>query len=714
MTGTYIALISVHGLIRGENLELGRDADTGGQTTYVVELAKALGRHPDVGRVDLFTRLVKDRDVSEDYSRETEQIADKVNIVRIRCGPEKYIRKEALWNYLDSFNDNMLRYFRKNKKLPDVIHSHYADAGYCGSVLSNLLGVPHIFTGHSLGREKLRKLMEKGQAYESINKRYRIRKRIEAEELALDTALFVVASTQQEISTQYSCYENYREKLMTVIPPGVDIARFSPPKFRRDAYRNPTFSMLSRFLTNPLKPFIFAMSRADERKNILSLIKAYGESERLQNMANLVIVAGGRDDIAAMDKSTAGVLNKILLAVDRYDLYGKAAYPKSHTSDEVPEFYRLCASMGGVFVNPALTEPFGLTLIEAAASGVPIAATADGGPIDIIKNCKNGILINPLDTADIENALFTILSDRDRYEKMSKNGIRNVRQKYTWDGHVKTYMKNISQLMKKRTVMNFYARSRVKLPTYEKLIITDIDNTLLGDEASLKRLLKTLEENKGRIGFGVATGRRLDSAVEALKEWDVPFPDFFITAVGSEIYYNKGEMKPDEGWRKHLNYFWNPDTVRELMKDIEGVEIQESVKQREFKVSYYYDKKCPKPSVLRKMFRQNGLRVKIFMSHGQYLDILPLRASKGLAVRYLSMKWGIEPENILVAGDSGNDEDMLKGNNKSVVVGNYSTELERLRGREDIYFAGAEYSEGILEGIKHFNFVEGGDYGQIR
>jgi sucrose-phosphate synthase len=44
----YILLVSVHGLIRGQDLELGRDADTGGQTKYVVELLRELSKHPDV------------------------------------------------------------------------------------------------------------------------------------------------------------------------------------------------------------------------------------------------------------------------------------------------------------------------------------------------------------------------------------------------------------------------------------------------------------------------------------------------------------------------------------------------------------------------------------------------------------------------------------------------------------------------------------------
>ena len=92
----YILLISVHGLIRGHHLELGCDADTGGQTKYVVELAHALGKHPDVGRVDLLTRSIFDEKISDDYSEEIEEISDKVRIVRIECGDELYIPKEQL------------------------------------------------------------------------------------------------------------------------------------------------------------------------------------------------------------------------------------------------------------------------------------------------------------------------------------------------------------------------------------------------------------------------------------------------------------------------------------------------------------------------------------------------------------------------------------------------------------------------------------------
>ena len=86
----YIVLLSVHGLIRGHDLELGRDADTGGQTKYVVELAAALGELPQVARVDLITRRIIDDKVSEDYAKPIEPLSDKSRIVRIDCGEDAY------------------------------------------------------------------------------------------------------------------------------------------------------------------------------------------------------------------------------------------------------------------------------------------------------------------------------------------------------------------------------------------------------------------------------------------------------------------------------------------------------------------------------------------------------------------------------------------------------------------------------------------------
>lgn len=107
--------------------------------------------------------------------------------------------------------------------------------------------------------------------------------------------------------------------------------------------------------------------------------------------------------------------------------------------------------------------------------------------------------------------------------------------------------------------------------------------------------------------------------------------------------------------------------------------------------------------VLR-LLRQHKLHCRPIFSHNQFLDILPLRASKGDALRYLALKWGYPLQKLLVAGDSGNDEQMLTGNTLAVVVGNHSPELEKLRDRPHIYFAKGHYAQGILEAIEHYSF----------
>ena len=150
----YIALISVHGLIRGQNLELGRDADTGGQTLYVLELAQALSELPEVAQVDLVTRRIIDENIDPDYAEPIETLNDKLRVVRIDAGPEEYIYKEHLWEHLDGFADSLADFFRHQGHIPDLIHSHYADAGLVGSHVANLLGIPLVHTGHSLGRVK--------------------------------------------------------------------------------------------------------------------------------------------------------------------------------------------------------------------------------------------------------------------------------------------------------------------------------------------------------------------------------------------------------------------------------------------------------------------------------------------------------------------------------------------------------------------------------
>ncbi len=701
----YILMISIHGLIRGLNLELGRDADTGGQTKYVVELTKALSRQSSVERVDLVTRRITDGAVAKDYAEPSEDLGHNARIIRIDAGPGLYIPKEDLWGHLDAFTDELFTWIHRQPRLPDVLHSHYADAGYVGVRLSHLTGLPLIHTGHSLGRDKVRRLLALGLTVDQIEQRYRMSDRIRAEEDVLNSASLVITSTHNEIEDQYELYDCYTPEKMSVIPPGTDLNQFHPPT--REDGPIPFAGTLCKYLREPEKPMILALSRPDERKNIVSLLEAYGQSERLQQLANLVIVAGNRNDIRELNEGAQHVLTELLLVMDCYELNGLVALPKHHASSDVADIYRLAAASKGVFVNPALTEPFGLTLLEAAASGLPLVATEAGGPVDIIGNCRNGLLVDPLDEAAIASALLDILEDGELWAKFSENGLQNVARFYSWEAHALAYLEKLSDLIQQARMTSRPAplSSAPVVQTRTHAIFTAIDNTLLGDAEALAEFVKVMRQHHRKVLFGISTGRRLDSVLKILKTHSIPMPDILITSLGTEIYYPP-QLTTDIAWNHHIDHWWTPKVLKRIIDPLPGLTPQPRDQRSRFKVSYYYDEhQAPSMEEILTLLRQQELSVHTTLSFGQYIDFVPARASKGQALRYVANQWKIPLEQVLVNGGSGGDEDMLRGNTLGVVVASpHREELAQLNDSERVYFAKGSHASGILEAIEYYDF----------
>lgn len=710
----YIQIYSIHGLIRSENLELGRDADTGGQTKYVVELGKALSRMPGIEKIELITRWINDKRISQDYARTIEQVNEKFSIVRIACGGGRYIRKELLWDHLEEFVDKSIKYIQSNGRLPDIIHSHYADAGFVCSELTKFFGIPMVHTGHSLGYPKLERLLESGSTEEAIDAQFNMRRRIAVEESILYYSDVVITSTHDEKEKQYGAYRNKDWPPYVVIPPGTDLEKFYPYSEERmwedqwQPVRIAIRDQLWRFFMHMNKPLILTICRPVKKKNIAGLIKAYGEDKELQNLANLAIFAGIRKDIQTMEDNEREVLTEMLLLMDKYDLYGKLAIPKRHDVEfEIPELYRIAAQTRGVFVNSAFTENFGITLLESAASGLPVVSTQYGGPQDIIANLDCGLLVDVQDTANIASAIKRILTDGELWKRFSENGMQKTGQFYSWPAHAARYLETIAPLAKKsKAGHKTFAEVGKKFMTARKLIVTDIDNTLIGDRRYQDEFIKFILEHRDEIGFGVATGRTVESAVEILRANGCPMPDFLITSVGAELYYAYNEQfTASTGWASHIDYQWNRDKIVALLRRFSFLEYQEEETQRPFKVSYYVHVPDEEVESVRRELARHKIRCNFVFSHHQFLDLLPIRASKGLAVRYLAYRWNISHDDIIVAGDSGNDEDMLTGEMLGIVVGNHSAELEKLRGKRRIYFAEKAYASGILEGIAHYQFT---------
>jgi sucrose-phosphate synthase len=246
-------------------------------------------------------------------------------------------------------------------------------------------------------------------------------------------------------------------------------------------------------------------------------------------------------------------------------------------------------------------------------------------------------------------------------------------------------------------------RKRVKqFATARHYLVCDIDDTLTGDDRSMRQLTDLIND-RDDILFGIATGRNLQSARAFIEQNRLPDPSLLITSVGTRIDYNFGRVSHDLHWDRHIQFRWQPHEIRNLLSQIDWLEPQEPETQSHDKISYYLDR--PQPSAARAiktLLRKSSLQARVVVSRNRCVDVLPVRASKGHALRYVSWRFGIDMSHVLTAGDSGNDIDMLRGLSRGIVVGNYSKEVGVLRKSKDVYFSAQANAAGVLDGLKHY------------
>ena len=434
--GLLVLHLHLHGLFRGHDLPLGHDGDTGGQSAYVLDLARSLAAHPDVDRVEVITRLIVDPSLPADYANPLEILSPWLRIRRLPFGPPGYLAKEQLWPHLDALVDQLASQLARARRRPHWIHAHYADAGYVGAQLRRRLGIPLVFTAHSLGREKRRRLLAAGQTEQQLEPRYGFARRIAAEEMTLANSSLVVTASHQELERQYASYASFRPHRARVIPPGVDRELFHPP--RAGEGEGSLEPHLAPWLARPSLPPLLAICRPDPRKNIPALVEAFAASAWLRRRHNLVLVLGS---------GSTHLAEQVRDQVRRLRLVGSVACPRQLGRPQIPPLYRWATRRQGVFVNPALTEPFGLTLLEATASGLPLVATSDGGPREILARCANGLLVDVAVPGALQRCLEEALAHPLRWRRWSAQGLAAVGQHYSWEAHRRAYLAAVAPLL---------------------------------------------------------------------------------------------------------------------------------------------------------------------------------------------------------------------------------------------------------------------------
>ncbi|MBU3978962.1 glycosyltransferase, partial [Patescibacteria group bacterium] len=176
-----ICMLNPHGYVTYPP-QLGK-TDTGGQTLYVLELAKALGKKNIY--VDIITRKF-------DNLPDEEEIFKNVKIIRIPTGPNTFVQKERMYELLPEMVNNFINYNIKKRRSYDLIHSHYWDGGYAGIILSKMLNIPHVHTPHTLGKQKKLEMTASDTPLQKLKPIYRYHLRIASEQKIMNKANAII------------------------------------------------------------------------------------------------------------------------------------------------------------------------------------------------------------------------------------------------------------------------------------------------------------------------------------------------------------------------------------------------------------------------------------------------------------------------------------------------------------------------------------------
>lgn len=670
----YILHVALGGCLTYPVIPYGLTEDTGGHIAYVLGAALAQARRADVDRVDIVTRAFNDRSLGDDHARLTQNISSKMEILRLATRNTRYASKDALIAERPALRRAFHALLAGLARKPDVIHVHFADAADVVRVTARTLRIPVVYTPHSLGIDKLRNGSCEGSAPLS--------RRIEEERTALIRSHAIIVSSRDEAERQIDGYG---------VDVGAQIHRIAPGVTQRaqDRRTDAARKLVDPLLTVVGRPMILAIARPVEKKNLAGLARAYLRHPTLADLADLVILPGQCGEDVVQTPEGRDVISELRDLAQSSP--GRIAIPDRHSPEEVSQLYRLAVERRGVFVNPAFHEPFGLTLLEAAQAGLPVVATREGGPIDILQALRHGTLVDPRNRQEIGGAIHGLLTDAERWQAAHGNGLRNIAQ-FDWD----RWADQTQQVYRSLRA----APVRYRDPGW--LLASDIDGTLTGCADGARRFRAWAD---GRHNpFVVATGRSITEARAVLSAWSLPEPDAFITAVGTEIYRRtgRGRLTLCADFARALSCAWNRLAVLAVLRSMDVV-MQPRIEQRRWKLGCRGTEEVAQ--AVRAELSRAGLSARVIVSHGDLLDVLAPNGGKAAAIEAVAKAWGLTLADCIAAGDSGNDRDMLLGCGSAILVANARAELDDLQDRPGLHRSALPHAHGVLDGLRRFASV---------
>ncbi len=288
----------------------------------------------------------------------------------------------------------------------DVVHAHHAFVPLSFKALgcASSLNMPAVLTTHTIS------FMYDFRLWKVIGGRLSIIRG------SINRANRIIAVSNAAAKfIEHFLEEENRDKV-DIIPNGVDTARFTPssPEEREK---------IKSELGIESEKVVLYLSRMSIRKGPNILLKAFSslldELDSEIRKTTLLIMAGSGEMLPAL-KAQAKILG-----IEKNVMFtGKVG------DELVPKLFKIA----DIFVLPSITaEAFGMVILEAMASGVPVVATRVGGIPEILKKSKCGVLVEPLSEAELTGAMFRLLGNPDVAAKMGKKGRHAAEKYYSWD-----------------------------------------------------------------------------------------------------------------------------------------------------------------------------------------------------------------------------------------------------------------------------------------
>ncbi|SFU43694.1 sucrose synthase [Nitrosomonas eutropha] len=477
-----LLILSPHGYFGQDNV-LGLP-DTGGQVVYILDQVRALEQEMRdrlqlqgvqvEPKILIVTRLIPDAGDTTCNQR-LEKVSGCTNAWILRVPFRKqsgeiiphWISRFEIWPHLETFTLDVEREaLAELGGRPDLIIGNYSDGNLVATLLSRKLGVTQCNIAHALEKTKY---LHSDIYWQENEDKYHFSCQYTADLLAMNAADFIVTSTYQEIAGTREAegqYESYRAFSMpglyrvidgidlfdpkfNIVSPGADAEVYFPytdqprrlhsliPEIESLLFGDTANLPARGGLQDSDKPLIFTMARLDRIKNITGLVESYGASQRLRSLANLIIVGGKTDPQHSSDHEEQEQIHRMHQLMDEYKLDSQVRWLGMRLDKNLAgELYRYIADKRGIFVQPALFEAFGLTIIEAMASGLPTFATRYGGPLEIIQHNRSGFHIDPNQGAATADLIADFLEKSQKnpseWERLSQGALDRVASRYTW------------------------------------------------------------------------------------------------------------------------------------------------------------------------------------------------------------------------------------------------------------------------------------------